>query len=163
MMGTVRTLAIAAMLVVCLGPMQAVAEPPRVFDGASWKTLVEARQGRPLIVHFWGFTCGNCMVELKAWGEFAAKHPHAAIAFVNWDRRGADPARIEKTLAKSGLERVESFTLANGYEEKLRFAVDRDWLGELPYTRLIAADGTITSVSGAADFAHLAHWLAPAK
>jgi thiol-disulfide isomerase/thioredoxin len=138
-------------------------EPPRVFDNASWQALLDAHKGQPVIVHFWGFTCGNCMVELKEWGEFAEAHPGAAIAFVNWDRHGADPARIEKTLAKSGLGSVESYTLGKGFEEKLRFAVDHDWLGELPYTRLIAGDGTVTTFSGAADFQHLSAWLGPEK
>lgn len=135
------------------------ANAPRVFDGANWQTLASSQKGQPLIVHFWGFTCGNCMVELNDWGRFAKEHPHVAISFVNWDRRGADPSRIAQALAKAGLGGVQSFVLANGFEEKLRFAVDRDWMGELPYTRLIDADGKVTTFSGTADFKMLSQWL----
>lgn len=160
----VRNIASVLMLA-CFACGEALAaELPRTFDNASWQALVSSHKGQPVIVHFWGFTCGNCMVELKEWGKFAEEHPGTAIAFVNWDRHGAaDPARIEKALAKAGLSGVESYTLANGFEEKLRFAVDHDWLGELPYTRLIGRDGTVTTFSGAADFESLSRWLGPAK
>jgi len=132
---------------------------PHPFDNTSWQALLGTHKGRPVIVHFWGFSCGNCMVELKDWGTFAKAHPDAVIAFVNWDRRGADSARITSALDKAGLGSVQSYVLANGFEEKLRFAVDHDWMGELPYTRLIAGDGTATTFSGAADFTKLSQWL----
>lgn len=135
------------------------ANAPRLFDGANWQTLASSHKGRPLIVHFWGFTCGNCMVEMNDWGRFAKEHPGVAIAFVNWDRRGADESRIAQALAKAGLGNVQSFVLANGFEEKLRFAVDRDWMGELPYTRLIDSNGKATTFSGTADFKKLSQWL----
>ena len=61
------------------------------------------------------------------------------------------------------LRNVQSFSLANGFEEKLRFAVDHDWMGELPYTRLVARDGTVTTFSGAADFKSLSQWLGDAR
>jgi thiol-disulfide isomerase/thioredoxin len=131
----------------------------RPFDSTSWQALLSTHKGRPVIVHFWGFSCGNCMVEMKDWGHFAKAHPETTIAFVNWDRRGADPARIKTALDKAGLGGVQSYVLANGFEEKLRFAVDHDWMGELPYTRLIASDGTATTFSGAADFSKLSRWL----
>lgn len=159
----VRNMA-TALILACLTCGEAVAAgPPRTFDSASWQALVSSHKGQPVIVHFWGFTCGNCMVELKEWGKFADEHRGTTIAFVNWDRHGADPARIEKALAKVGLGGVESYTLADGFEEKLRFAVDHDWMGELPYTRLIARDGTVTTFSGAANFENLSQWLDPVK
>lgn len=132
----------------------------RPFDPAQVQQLVDAHKGRPVIVHFWGLTCGNCMAELKDWGEFARAHPGATLILVNWDERGARPKDIGPTLRKAGLGAVPSFALGSGFEDKLRFAIDRDWMGELPYTRLIAADGTATTFSGAADFADLSSWLA---
>ncbi|HVZ05009.1 TlpA disulfide reductase family protein [Hyphomicrobium sp.] len=135
------------------------AEIPQRFDATGWRNLLASHRGQPLIVHFWGFTCGNCMVELKDWGAFAQQHPDIPIVFVNWDRRGADPAHIAQTLEKMGLGRVKSFTLADGFEEKLRFAVDHDWLGELPFTRLITPGGVQTAFSGTANFSDLSKWI----
>ena len=135
----------------------------RPFDPANLQQVVDAHKGRPVIVHFWGLTCGNCMVELKDWSEFVRAHPDATLILVNWDERGARPADIAPALQKVGLGAVPSFALGEGFEDKLRFAVDRDWMGELPYTRLIASDATITTFSGAADFAELAAWVAKNK
>ncbi len=135
----------------------------RPFDPASLQQLVDAHKGRPVIVHFWGLTCGTCIAELKGWGTFIAAHPQATLILVNWDERGARPAQIGPALQKSGLGSVPSFALGEGFEEKLRFAIDRDWMGELPYTRLIAADGSATAASGATDFSDLKAWLANQK
>jgi thiol-disulfide isomerase/thioredoxin len=136
------------------------AETPRPFEATSLKALFDDNKGRPLIVHFWGLTCGPCLAELSAWGNFLRTHPDTRIVLVNWDRRGGDPARMAKTLDGAGLGGVASFALGDGFEEKLRFAVDRDWMGELPYTRLVQRDGGVTPFSGAADFKMLERWLA---
>ncbi|MFA5958098.1 TlpA family protein disulfide reductase [Hyphomicrobium sp.] len=132
----------------------------RPFDPAIVQQAIDAHKGRPVIVHFWGLTCGNCMAELKDWGAFVQAHPEATLILVNWDERGARPAQIGPALATAGLSAASSFALGDGFEDKLRFAIDRDWMGELPYTRLIAADGSATTFSGAADFADLKTWLA---
>jgi len=135
----------------------------RPFDSAALQSAIDAHKGRPVIVHFWGLTCGNCMAELKDWGEFARTHPDATLILVNWDQRGARPAQIAPALEKAGLGSAPSFALGEGFEEKLRFAVDHDWMGELPYTRLIGSNGSTTTFSGSADFADLGEWLAKEK
>jgi thiol-disulfide isomerase/thioredoxin len=139
---------------------EAIPQTARPFDAESLKQILDAQKGRPLIVHFWGLTCSNCMAELKDWGAFTRAHPNASLVLVNWDQRGARPAEISPALQKTGLGSVSSFALGNGFEEKLRFAVDHDWMGELPYTRLIAGDGSATTFSGPADFEQLESWLA---
>jgi thiol-disulfide isomerase/thioredoxin len=138
-------------------------EGARPFDATALQQVLDAHKGRPVIVHFWGLTCGNCMAELKDWGEFARTHPDATLILVNWDQRGARPAQIAPALEKAGLGSVLSFTLGEGFEEKLRFAVDHDWMGELPYTRLIGSNGSTTTFSGSAEFADLGAWLAKEK
>ncbi|WP_052699288.1 hypothetical protein [Hyphomicrobium sp. 99] len=157
-----RLASIFAALIVAVLPMArpaAGAETPRTFDAATLNEIRDAHKGRPLIVHFWGLTCSNCMAELKEWGAFARAHPDATVVLVNWDQRGARPEQIGPTLQKAGLSSMQSFALGNGFEEKLRFAVSPDWMGELPYTRLIAGDGTVTAFSGLADFEELGSWL----
>ena len=97
---------------------------------------------------------------MKDWGAFTRAHPEATIVLINWDQRGARPEQIGPTLQKAGLGSLPSFALGNGFEEKLRFAVSPDWMGELPYTRLITSDGAATAFSGPANFGDLASWLA---
>jgi thiol-disulfide isomerase/thioredoxin len=135
----------------------------RPFHAASLQQMLDAHKGRPVIVHFWGLTCGNCVAKLKDWGEFARTHLEATLVLANWDRRGAQPAQMASALYKAGPGAFPSFALGDGYEEKLRFAVDPDWMGELPYTRLIGGDGSATTFSGSADFTDLGAWLSKEK
>ncbi len=137
----------------------AQASPPRALTLETWPQLQASLQDKPAIVHFWSVTCAICMAELPEWGAFAARNPDLRIVFVNWDRE-PDAARMATMLAKAKLSQVESWMIAEDFEEKLRFAIDREWMGEMPRTRLVAADGSVTSFSGAADFAKLTDWLA---
>ena len=67
-------------------------------------------RGSPVIVHFWGLTCGNCMAELKDWGALVQAHPEATLILVNWgDERGARPAQIGPALATAGLGAASDF------------------------------------------------------
>ena len=145
--------------VLALAGSAASGERPRPFEASTLNEIRDAHKGGPLIIHFWGLTCSNCMAELSDWAAFARAHPEATVVLVNWDQRGARPEQISPALQKAGLGSVPSYALGAGFEEKLRFAVSPDWMGELPYTRLIAGDGTATAFSGAADFAELGTWL----
>jgi len=154
--------AIATVVVLLCSPLVAIAET-RAFEAGSLEAIASASKGHPVIVHFWGLTCSNCMAELKDWGAFARAHPEARIVLVNWDQRGGDEKRMVKALGDAGLGGVTSFVLGSGFEEKLRFAVDPGWMGELPYTRLTKSDGSVTTFSGAADFQEINRWLATQK
>ena len=131
----------------------------RPFTSGSWKDVTSASSGKPTIVHFWGLSCGICIAELPEWGAFAAKHPDARLVLINWDRRPQDVKRISETLAKNKLAGVENWVLADDFEDKARFTVDRTWIGELPRTRLIAANGKTTGLSGTTNFHELGAWL----
>ena len=48
-MNSIVRIASVLMFVWC-ACVQAVAEPPRTFDGASWQTLLDGRKGQPVIV-----------------------------------------------------------------------------------------------------------------
>ena len=147
-------------VLLCLTPHASLAtDAVPTFGSESWQEITGAHKGQHVIVHFWGLTCSNCMAELKDWGQFAREHPGAAIVLVNWDRHAAEPDRIAAALAKAGLGSVQSLALSNGFEAKLRFGIDRNWMGELPYTQMIAGDGSATAFSGSADFQKLQEWL----
>jgi thiol-disulfide isomerase/thioredoxin len=131
----------------------------RPFVDGSWQQIVNAHKGEPTIVHFWGLTCGPCLAELPNWGKFTADHPGTKLVLINWDAaRSQDNARAAAALKKAGLNGVESWVFAAPFEAKARFQIDRDWLGELPRTTLLARDGSTTAFSGTADFAKIETW-----
>ena len=129
------------------------------FGSASWQTLRAAHKGKPLIVHFWSIACGPCIEELPKWAAFLKAHPKAPVIFVDWDRPGGEKDRITAELQQVGLATADNWTLDADFEAKLRFHIDRGWMGELPRTETIARNGTVTGFSGAADFNKLADWL----
>jgi thiol-disulfide isomerase/thioredoxin len=152
--------ALCVMLALGLGATQAPASEPRRFDAQSWGELTRAKRDRPMIVHFWSLTCGICLGELVDWAEFATKNPGVRLVLVNWDDRVQDAKRIKSTLAKNGLTKVENWALQSDFEEKVRFNIDREWMGEMPYTQLIKRNGEVTVFAGEADFHELEAWAA---
>jgi thiol-disulfide isomerase/thioredoxin len=137
----------------------AIAGDAMPFNRGSWEALRRAHAGHPTIVHFWGLACPPCLAELPQWSRFASERPGLDLVMVHAERPTGDPGRIKAALSRAGLESSESWMFADPFEERLRFEIDRDWQGELPRTLLIGRDGSVASLSGAADFDRIAAWL----
>jgi thiol-disulfide isomerase/thioredoxin len=134
------------------------AAEPRPFVQGSWQELRRAHAGRPTIVHFWGLTCTPCLVELPEWGRFERSEPKADIVMVAADPVAIDPADLGTTLATVGLDKSESWRFADPFTERLEYEIDAAWQGELPFTVMLTADGTATTMLGIVDFAALRAW-----
>ena len=150
---------------ICFGLAGAVlsagAGETRPFVRGSWHVLRQAHAGHPAIVHFWGLSCGPCLVELPEWGKLAATHPDLTLVLVNADRPGAKPdARIATTLQNAGLGRAESWAFADRFDERLRYEIEPGWQGDMPRTLLVDRDGNVTPISGIADMTHVRAWVA---
>lgn len=128
------------------------------FQRGSWQALRQSHAGKPVVVHFWGLTCGPCLVELPEWGKLVRERPDANLVMIAADPFPVKPAALTATLAKDGLAGAENWVF-DGFSERLRFEVDPRWQGELPRTLLIGADGSVRAISGAADLAAIRAWL----
>ena len=147
---------IAALLV--LASLPAAADALRPFQRGTWQMLRQAHVGRPLIVHFWGITCGPCIAELPRWGSFARERPDIDLAIVAADPVPMKADALASRLAKAGLSGTDDWVF-DGFPERLRFAVDPRWQGDLPRTILIGRDGSVKVITGTADFAEVRAWL----
>jgi len=122
---------------------------PRPLTAGDWAAIRAGAAGRPQVVHFWSVTCGPCLVELPHWAGLRQALPRAALTLVATD--GAeDLPRITATLARVGLSAAESWYFADPWVERLRHRLHPGWQGQLPFTLLIAADGTVTALEGPA-------------
>jgi thiol-disulfide isomerase/thioredoxin len=146
-----------ALIAVLMLPPAAAAEL-LPFGRGSWEELRRAHDGRPAIVHFWGLTCGPCLVELPEWGRFAQVTSAADVIMVAADPVPEEPEQLGATLAKAGLSSVESWRFADRFTERLEYEVDPQWRGELPLTVLLGSDGAVRSILGTVDFADLRTW-----
>jgi thiol-disulfide isomerase/thioredoxin len=139
-------------------PAQAAGLQP--FGRGSWQQLRQQHAGRPLIVHFWGVTCGPCLAELPRWGEFIREKPGVDIALVAADPVMADQNPVAGALAKAGCGAAENWIFADPFTERLTYEVDPDWAGELPYTLLVGTDASVTAILGEVNFSELRVWVA---
>lgn len=134
------------LVVALLWAGSAVAET-RPFGNGSWRDLTDAHAGRPLIVHFWSLSCAPCLADLPNWGALRRQRPDLDIVLVATDPV-AQASSIDRVLARSGLGDAPSYAFHTDFVDKLRFEIDRRWRGELPFTRLVAPDGSARSVTG---------------
>lgn len=128
------------------------------YGRGDYEILLKARAGRPVILHFWSVTCPACVAELPQWAKLIDARKDVEIVFIDTD--DADERdRAAMRLEKAGLTGVTHYGFADSFAEKLYFEVDRNWRGELPFTVLIAGDGTRTTVAGGLDDPDMVAWL----
>ena len=135
------------------------ASDPLPFERGSWAKLRAAHAGQATVIHFWGLTCGPCLVELPNWGKLLAERPDLKLVLVDADPAPQSPEQVTAALDRAGLGKAESWTFTDRFYERLRYEIDVAWAGELPRTLLIAHDGTVTVLPGVADLTKVRAWL----
>jgi thiol-disulfide isomerase/thioredoxin len=142
-----------------LSAFTAQASDPLPFERGSWAKLRANHADQATVIHFWGLTCGPCLVELPSWGKLLAERPDLKLVLVAADPLPQSPEQVAATLDRAGLATAESWSFVDRFYERLRYEIDTTWAGELPRTLLIARDGTITALPGVADLAAVRAWL----
>ena len=143
----------------CLVSWQAAADDMRPFMRGSWAALRQAHQGNPTVVHFWGLTCGPCIVELPRWAALLRERSDLNLVLIAADPVPEEPAELGRFLARAGLSVSENWNFADRFVERLQYEVDPRWHGELPRTMLIGRDGKVTTIAGTSEPADIRAWL----
>lgn len=147
---------LAAMLLALALPAHAQELKP--FTPESLAQIEAARAGQPFVLAFWSLTCAHCQQELADFG----RRPTENLVLISTDTP-AEAEAVRATLARHGLERAEAWVFADDFAERLRYAVDRHWAGELPRSYFYAADGARRAISGRPEPALLERWLGRAR
>ncbi len=129
------------------------------FKRGSWQEIRRAHAGRPLVVHFWGLSCGPCRVEMPKWGRLLQEREDLELVAIDADLIPNAADMVADMLAKTGLSGAENWMFADDFVERLRFEINPRWHGEIPMTLLIARDGTVTTIEGSAEPAQVRTWL----
>ena len=130
----------------------------RPFDRDSFTQIRAAYARKPLVVHIWGLTCGPCLAELPKWGQMRKAHPDMNLVLIQADEGSADT--VEAAVEHAGLKGVESWSTRSEIDEFERASIDASWVGDMPRTLLISADGEVTTLKGVVDPSVIARWLA---
>src|SRR5438876_9014891 len=84
------------------------ASDPLPFERGSWAKLRAAHDGQATVIHFWGLTCGPCLVELPNWGKLLAERPDLKLVLVDADPAPQSLEQVTAALDRAGLGKAES-------------------------------------------------------
>lgn len=145
------------------------AAEPRPFTTDSLTAIKAQYAGRPFILSLWSVNwCGHCITELTMLGKVAAElntrgtqaktQQKLPLVLVSTDTPKSTPA-LQGTLKRLGLEGMDNWVFDDAIPERLRYAVDPGWYGELPRTYLYNARHQREAVTGVLSEKKLKAWL----
>jgi thiol-disulfide isomerase/thioredoxin len=161
-MKPVMVLARTGLLLAAALAAHALAADPRPLDVQGLLELRAAHAGEPYILSMWSVHCVPCAEEMAVLREMHEKYPKVPIVFIAADSP-AESERITRFLAKHDPGAVESYRYADEFEERMRFAIDPKWRGELPRSYFVDASGHAEARTGLPDRRWLAEWFAQAE
>lgn len=129
----------------------------RPFNAKSLDAIRQANTGKPFVLAFWSVYCDPCREEMGQWTPLQRKYPNIPIVLVATDQPG-DKA-MQDFLRRHDLRGIQLWVFDDEFTERVRFAVDRTWRGELPRTYVFDAAHRTEARSGA-NMAWIETWLA---
>lgn len=145
-----------SMFLACADP--AYADNVRHFTANSYNQIEQARAGKPFVLAFWSVSCSHCPSELRALARLQRQYPQLEIVLVATDTP-QDAADASHLAAEYGLAGSEQWIFADEVPERLRFAIDRRWHGELPRTYFFDGRSAPAGVSGVIPPEKLEAWV----
>jgi len=118
----------------------------------------EAHAGKAFVLAFWSTECEPCRREMALWKSITRKHPKLAVILVATDPP-PQKATVQRFLARYDPGPVERWAFADDYSERVRYAVDPAWRGELPRTYFFDARHDAEAQSGLVDPLWIADWI----
>lgn len=117
-----------------------------VFESASATQLTASQKGKPFVLLVWSLDCVYCKRNFDAIGKLRARYPDLRVVTLAMDDPEALP-QVQQILKRVNLMR-NAWVFGSEPQERLRYAVDPDWMGEMPRTYFYRADGQRQGVSG---------------
>lgn len=140
------------------GAVVAAAGELHPFSGDSLPAIKQEFAGRPFILTLWSLTCHHCAKELQMLGRLVRSDRNLPLVIVSTDTTAGAP-EIRAALKRFGLDRLDTWVFADAVPERLRYAIDPAWRGELPRSYLFDAAHRREAHSGLLNEAQLKDWL----
>lgn len=128
------------------------------FLRESFPKILQQAKGKATAIIFWSLTCAPCIREMPIWKELGEKYPKINLVFISTDDQKNEAKEIQALLKKHNLFQYESWAFADSFAERVRFAVDPMWYGELPLTYLLEASGKRKKIVGMVSKKDLENW-----
>lgn len=113
-------------------------------------TLAEVEQryrGQSFIVALWSLECPPCYKEMAMLSQWQRQHPASKLVLISTDSE-AEAGELTATVARFDFLQAEQWVFAPGDAQRLRYAIDKSWRGELPRSYLYKAGHYRKAVSG---------------
>lgn len=153
-----RTAHAVIMLWLVFGAACALAGELRPFTADSLPAIQKRLAGRPFILTLWSLTCHHCVRELQTLGRLARGGSRLPLVIVSTDTP-AESGEIRAALKRFGLGHLDTWVFDDAMPERLRYAIDPAWRGELPRSYLFDAAHRREAHSGLLEEARLRDWL----
>ncbi|PWF47991.1 hypothetical protein [Massilia glaciei] len=140
---------LCALALLAAGPASAAPAGIRQFDADSLGTLLATQKGQPFVLVLWSLDCPFCEASLRTLSKKMRADKNLRVVTLGTDTL-SDPRNatlMEQRLAALGLA-ANAWALGAQPAEQLRYAVDRQWHGELPRSYWFGADGVGAAKSG---------------
>lgn len=105
-----------------------------------------------------GILCPPCRRELALLSAFSAKHPGVPVVLIVTDPSDNTQA-VTQILDRFALPDAGLWRFGDAGNERLRYAIDPKWHGELPRSYLYDANGDRVGISGPLSDELLQRWL----
>lgn len=136
----------------------ASADTPKPFAADTPTVLAKRFAGKPYVLAFWSVDCPHCQGELALIAKLLRERPDLPVSLVSVDAPELS-AQVNARLNELGLAEADNWQFTDARAERLRFAIDRKWRGELPRSYLFNGGRQVQAVSGALDEPALRRWL----
>lgn len=147
---------VGLLLLLCMTPALAAGLTP--FHAESLAEIENARAGKPFILMLWSVECPPCLREFEVLQRQRDRIPPLALVLISTDT-DVQASELENVLARFGMTAFESWVFRDHFAERLRYAIDPQWFGELPRAYLYAASHQRTAKSGLMSDETLDRWL----
>ena len=120
----------------------------KAFTSDSYQQIISSNTGKPFMLAIWSTTCPSCIKDMAALKAVHKAQPDIKIVMLSTDDI-AETAEAQKILQSNQLTDVEHWIYAEENTQKLQYAIDPKWYGELPRTYFFNKAGQREGVSGA--------------
>ncbi len=103
----------------------------KVFQTDSINEISAERNGQRFIVILWSIDCPPCLKELIHLQQFRNRFSKSNLVLVATDdQRNTD--KVQQILNDYQLNQMDNWIFTGSMPERLRYAIDPAWYGELP-------------------------------
>lgn len=128
------------------------------FISDSLQQITVEREGQPFLLVFWSIDCPPCLKELSLLQKTQQRFSENGLVLVSTDDIQHSNS-VKKILQEFQLGQLENWVFSDSIPERLRYAIDPAWYGELPRAYFYDASHQRKAHSGSLKKATLDKWL----